>query len=56
MMRWIAILSLVALVACGADGEPETFGNVDVSIGPGGITPTASVGASDGPFSVRVGF
>ena len=56
MMRWIAILSLVALAACGADGEPETFGNVGVSIGPGGITPTATVGASDGPFSVRVGF
>ncbi|MGR3493220.1 MAG: hypothetical protein ACU0DW_14270 [Shimia sp.] len=54
-MRAVALLSLIALAACGADGEPiQPSANVGVSIGPGGITPTIRVGASQGPFSVRV--
>ncbi|MGR3467340.1 MAG: hypothetical protein ACU0CI_05625 [Shimia sp.] len=55
-MRALALLSLIALAACGADGEPiQPTGSVGVSIGSGGITPNVSIGATQGPFTVRVG-
>ena len=56
-MRWISILALVALVSCGADGEPvRPFGGVGVGIGSDGISTGAVVGAATGPVSVAVGF
>ncbi|MEM9437748.1 MAG: hypothetical protein AAGA15_11965 [Pseudomonadota bacterium] len=56
-MRWFSLLALVALASCGADGEPiEPFGAAGISIGSGGVSTNAVVGASNGPVSVAVGF
>lgn len=39
-------LALIALVSCGAAGEPITpTTNVGLNVGPNGVTPSASVGA-----------
>ncbi len=51
-----AMLILAALAGCGADGAPFTpTGNLGLSIGPNGITPTATVGATNGPITISVG-
>ncbi|MEM1373572.1 MAG: hypothetical protein AAGF78_04210 [Pseudomonadota bacterium] len=55
-MRWISVLALLALTACGADGEPEPFLNAGLSIGSGGVSVGGAVGASNGPVTVAVGF
>ncbi|MCF2904748.1 hypothetical protein L0666_07095 [Octadecabacter sp. CECT 8868] len=48
-----AILTLIFLAACGADGPPvRPTANAGVSIGPNGITPNASIGATNGTFNV----
>ncbi|MBU2994183.1 hypothetical protein Q4555_07600 [Octadecabacter sp. 1_MG-2023] len=54
MMRPVfVILTAVTLAACGADGEPvRPTANAGVSIGPNGITPNASIGATNGTFNV----
>ena len=56
-MRILAVLTLVALASCGADGEPITpFGNTSVSVGTGGVSTSTTVGAKSGPVTVAVGF
>ena len=56
MKKLVMILGAVALVGCGAAGDPiRPTTNLGVSIGPNGITPTASVGAQSGPVSINVG-
>ena len=54
MMKPIAVLmTLVVLAACGADDPPfRPTGNVGVSIGPNGVTPSVGVGATNGTFNV----
>jgi len=48
-----ALIVLLGLAACGADDPPiRPTANLGVSIGPGGISPNASVGARRGPLSV----
>ena len=55
-MRWFAIVALVAVAACGADGEPiRPVANVGVTLGSGGVSTSASVGASAGPVTVAIG-
>ena len=53
-MRKIAAVCALALVAaCGADDPPlRPTGNVGVSVGPGGVSTSAGVGATNGTFSV----
>ncbi|KMK65910.1 hypothetical protein [Puniceibacterium sp. IMCC21224] len=56
-MRCLAILALLTLAACGADGEPvqpQYSGNV--TVGSGGVRVGGGVGVRQGPFSVGVGF
>ncbi len=49
----IAIVALAFVAACGANDPPfRPSANVGVSIGPNGVTPNASVGASNGTFNV----
>ena len=56
-MRWFSVLALVALASCGADGEPlRPFGGAGISVGSGGVSTDAVVGASRGPVTVAVGF
>ena len=51
------ILALGFLVSCGADGAPlRPNANVGLSVGSGGVSTNASVGASNGTVSVGVGF
>ncbi|MEL6609453.1 MAG: hypothetical protein AAFO93_11145 [Pseudomonadota bacterium] len=56
-IRLVIGLAVAALLAsCGADGEPiRPSANVGVSLGSGGLSTSASVGASQGPVSIRVG-
>ena len=55
-MKYITLIAILALGACGVDGEPiRPSANVGVSIGKGGVNTSASVGASKGPFSVILG-
>lgn len=57
MMRIIAVLALVAVASCGADGEPVSpFGNAGVSVGSGGVSAHGAVGATAGPVTIAVGF
>ena len=56
MIRGIAFGTLMALVACGVDGEPvQPTLNAGVSLGSGGVNTNVSVGAQKGPFSVNWG-
>jgi len=55
MNKLLMMLGVVALVGCGAAGDPiRPTANLGLSIGPNGITPNASVGAQSGPVSVNV--
>jgi hypothetical protein len=56
MMRLVMIGVITALAACGADGAPMTpSANVGLSVGSGGVSTSASVGASNGTVSIAVG-
>lgn len=48
-------LFLLALAACGVEGPPMTpQANLGVAISPAGLTPNASVGATNGILSLGV--
>ena len=52
-MRILALLGLLALAACGADGEPvRPTAAVGVSAGDHGIDTDARIGATEGRWSV----
>lgn len=57
-MKRIGALALLALLgACGADGEPvQPSLNAGVGISQSGISTFGSVGLSQGPVSLFVGF
>ncbi|SFR98003.1 hypothetical protein [Yoonia litorea] len=56
MKPLVLIISLTVLAACGADGAPFVpTANLGLNIGPNGVTPGATVGASNGTVSVGVG-
>ena len=56
MTRILAALALVALAACGADGEPvQPTANLGINVGTSGVSTSASVGVSTGPVTVNVG-
>lgn len=57
MTRLALIIGIAALAGCGADGAPwRPNANIGLNVGSGGAYPSASVGASNGPVSVGVGF
>lgn len=57
MLRVVfAIVGLVAVAACGADGEPfKPHANANIGIGSGGVHTSGSVGLSNGNVSISVG-
>ena len=55
-MRRIAVLALLALAACGADGAPvRPSASVGVGVGSDGVDLGSSFGVTDGTFSVGIG-
>lgn len=57
MIRASLVVSLFALVACGADGPPvRPSVNTTVSVGSDGISTSTGVTVKSGPVTVGVGF
>ena len=55
-MRWIAMIGLGLLAACGAEGEPmRPTGGVSMSVGSHGIDTDVRIGATDERVSVALG-
>lgn len=55
MIRSLCVLFLLALAACGADGEPvQPHGGVSIGVGSGGVHAGGTVGVNRGPLSVGV--
>jgi len=55
MIRILCALSLLALAACGVDGEPvQPHAGVSIGVGSGGVHAGGTVGVSRGPLSVGV--
>ena len=51
----VILLSLLALAACGADGEPvQPNAGIGIGFGSGGVHVGGTVGVSRGPLSVGV--
>jgi len=56
MIRAMCVLALLAVAACGADGEPvQPHGSINIGVGSGGVHAGGTVGVSRGPLSVGVG-
>ncbi len=56
MKRIVLIMAIAAVAGCGADGAPFTpNASLGLSVGSGGVSTGASVGASNGTVSVGVG-
>jgi len=57
MIRALALLALIGLAACGADGEPvqpETSVGIGIGLNSGGIHVGGTVGVTRGPLEVGV--
>ncbi len=53
MIQMFAVISVLALAACGADGEPvQPTLTAGVSVGSGGVHPSVGVGMRKGAFHV----
>ena len=51
-----ALLALLTLAACGADGEPITPSmNTNIGVGANGVSTSTSVNVRKGPISFGVG-
>ena len=53
-MRFLALVGILVLAACGADGPPARP-NASVGIGDGGVSFGGGFGASNGTVSVGLG-
>ena len=55
-MRFLALVGLLVLAACGADGPPaRPSASMGVGIGDGGVSFGGGFGASNGTVSVGLG-
>lgn len=56
MTRILAACALLALAACGADGEPvRPSANTSIGVGTNGVSVNSGVTVRKGPFSVGWG-
>ncbi|MBO9396532.1 hypothetical protein J7400_07570 [Shimia sp. R9_2] len=57
MLRiYFAMLSLLVIAACGADGEPfKPRANANIGIGSDGVHTSGNVGISNGTVSISIG-
>ncbi len=56
MIRVWAVLALLALAACGADGEPVTpTANLNVGVSTSGAYASSNVGVKKGPWNLSLG-
>ncbi len=56
MKRSLAILSLLTLAACGADGEPvRRSASTTVTMSSSGVAVGTTLGLTRGPFSLALG-
>ena len=56
MKRSLAILSLLTLAACGADGEPvRPTASSTITMSSSGVAVGTTLGLTRGPFSVALG-
>ena len=56
MIRAFCLLALLAVAACGADGEPvQPSANLSIGVGSGGVHAGGTIGVTKGPLSVGVG-
>lgn len=56
-MKWLLPLMLLSLVACGVDGKPvrpQATGTINVS--DSGVRVGGSLGATQGPLTIGIGF
>lgn len=52
-MKKLAMLALIALASCGADGSPIRPGlNIGATITTDGVKPNATASARSGPFTI----
>lgn len=52
----IALFGLLALSACGVDGEPvQPTANANISVSPSGVYTNVGLGLSQGPLSIYLG-
>ncbi len=58
MKRWTgAVLTLIVLAGCGADGEPiQPTMNATVGVSSNGVNTYGAVGLQQGPVSLYLGF
>ncbi|GAA6209534.1 hypothetical protein NBRC116601_28270 [Cognatishimia sp. WU-CL00825] len=55
MKSILAILALVVVAGCGADGAPiRPSANIGIGVGTNGVSAGAKLGASKGPVSIGV--
>ena len=55
MLRALTLLTLLAVAACGVDGEPvQPDASLGIGIGNGGVRVGGTVGVSSGPLRVGV--
>ena len=55
MIRVLAVICLLGVAACGADGEPvKPDASVGVGVGSSGVNSSATVGISRGPARVGI--
>jgi hypothetical protein len=56
MKTTLACVALLALAACGADGEPVTpTASTGVTPGAAGLFASSAIGVQRGPFAVTLG-
>ncbi|NRB05738.1 MAG: hypothetical protein HRU30_21025 [Rhodobacteraceae bacterium] len=56
-MKKVAIVMVLGLAACGADGEPVTpVARADISLSESGLHTATQVGVRKGGLSVSLGF
>ncbi len=57
MTRVLALLSIVALASCGADGDPvRPTAGANVTVTEDGVSTSGTVGVVRGPLTVSLGF